>query len=196
MEEILSPELQSSTGATQSKVTAEQAQEALDDAIRAATRASTGLAQILIDGHPMRGIALAELGKLLAVDEPKPTHLTEADSLPRQPHPPPDLAASTSQSQSGPSSFADGRTETPFIVNPHIKSPPPYPPSGPARLKLAYDTLVRARQELIIGFGNGKNEGGEVGRQVRKLAVDVEKELSVWKEGIKTAMQDPSRRMK
>ncbi|KAF8886043.1 hypothetical protein CPB84DRAFT_1685242 [Gymnopilus junonius] len=172
VEEVLSPEVQSSAGFSESKITPDQAQEALDDAIRAATRASTGLTQILVDGHPMRGIALAELGKLLAVDEPKPTHLQEAGSL-----------LSSQPPAAG----------TPFILNPRIKSSPPYPPSGPARLKLAYETLIRARQELMIGFGSGKNEGGQAGKQVRQLAVDIEKELMVWKDGLKMALQDQPR---
>ncbi|KDR78759.1 hypothetical protein GALMADRAFT_64592 [Galerina marginata CBS 339.88] len=165
IEEVLSPEIQAShsgLGTTQHKITPKEAQESLNDVIRAATRASTGLAQILTEGHPVRGIALAELGKLLTVDEPHPTHLQEPNAQP----------------------------QSPLMINPNLKAPPPYPPSGPARLKMAYETLVRARAELMVGFGGGKNEGGEVGRQVRQLAAEVEKELMVWKSGVRMALED------
>jgi hypothetical protein len=144
-----------------------EAQEALDDAIRAATRASNGLNQILAEGHPVRGIALAELGKLLAVDEPAPTDVptslygsmtpSSASSLPS-----PSLSSSPAPSTGG------------------LKRPPLYPPSGPARLKLAYQTLLRARSELVIGFGGGKNEGGVVGKSMREQAIELEKEIAVW----------------
>uniref|UniRef100_A0A8H8CFP6 SET domain-containing protein n=1 Tax=Psilocybe cubensis TaxID=181762 RepID=A0A8H8CFP6_PSICU len=84
VEEVLSPELQSSSSSSSSSLpadpmnkrtdprTPEEQQEALDDAIRAATRASSGLSLILAEGLPVRGVALAELGKLLAVHEPCP----------------------------------------------------------------------------------------------------------------------------
>ncbi|KAK7046540.1 histone-lysine N-methyltransferase ASHR1 [Favolaschia claudopus] len=47
-------------------------QETLDEAVVCATKALAGLDGILRYGHPVRGIARAELGKLLAVDEPAP----------------------------------------------------------------------------------------------------------------------------
>jgi SET and MYND domain-containing protein len=47
-------------------------QTALDEAVIAATKVSAGLGEVLRHGHPVRGIARAELGKLLAVDEPEP----------------------------------------------------------------------------------------------------------------------------
>ncbi|KAF8960017.1 hypothetical protein BDZ97DRAFT_1355582 [Flammula alnicola] len=79
IEEVLSPGVQAQAQLQDTTHTAtvgrKEAQEALDDAIRAATRASTGLSQILVEGHPVRGIALAELGKLLSVDEPDPAHV-------------------------------------------------------------------------------------------------------------------------
>lgn len=149
-------------------------QEALDEAIRSATRTNTGLAQILTEGHPIRGIALAELGKLLSVDEPHPTHLVP------------------------PQSESPGVT-TPFTTTPFSSSslsnmmfslPPAYPPSGPQRLKMAYETLKKARSELMIGFGGGNNEGGEVGQHVRRQVVELEKELDVWKNGIRNAYDD------
>lgn len=36
-----------------------------------------------------------------------------------------------------------------------------YPSSGPPHLKLAYDTLRRARNALLVGFGVA-NDGGQV----------------------------------
>lgn len=92
----------------------------------------------------MRGIALAELGKLLAVDEPSPLSPPQTTS---------------------------------------------FPPSGPARLRIAYETLLRARNELLVGFGL-ENEGGEVGREVRANIVALEKELGVWATGIQNALED------
>ncbi|KAF8122536.1 hypothetical protein EV363DRAFT_1436578 [Boletus edulis] len=89
---------------------------------------SAGLSAILDPGHPVRGVALAELGKLLACRRARQT-----------------------------ASF---------------------PPSGPTRLKIAYETLLKAREELLIGFGR-ENEGGEVGREVRENIVALEKELGV-----------------
>ncbi|KAJ7135808.1 hypothetical protein C8R44DRAFT_952340 [Mycena epipterygia] len=50
----------------------EPTQVALDEAVIAATKVGAGLGGVLRYGHPVRGIARAELGKLLAVDEPAP----------------------------------------------------------------------------------------------------------------------------
>ncbi|KAI0064995.1 SET domain-containing protein [Artomyces pyxidatus] len=119
-------------------------QEALDNVIRATSASVTGISELLCRGHPIRALALAELGKLLAVDEPSPR---------------------------------DSKTNTVF------------PPSGPARLRLAYETLVQAHNELKIGFGE-ENEGGEVGHEIREMAVRVEKELAVWKQGVKNVIED------
>ncbi|KAF8503136.1 SET domain-containing protein [Gautieria morchelliformis] len=44
----------------------------LDNTIRATARAVAGITAVLDEGHPVRGVGLAELGKLLAVDEPPP----------------------------------------------------------------------------------------------------------------------------
>ncbi|KAJ7152676.1 hypothetical protein C8R43DRAFT_476122 [Mycena crocata] len=49
-----------------------QTQALLDEAIVTATKTVTGLSNVLRYGHSVRGIARAELGKLLAVDEPTP----------------------------------------------------------------------------------------------------------------------------
>ncbi|KAF8632794.1 hypothetical protein AX15_001693 [Amanita polypyramis BW_CC] len=138
---------QASPQTVEEKTHVEEAQQKLDDAIRAALRTSTGLATVLVPGHPLRGLALAELGKLLSVDEPVPKYLGE---------------------------------------NNHQKVV--YPPSGPARLRIARETLLRARSELMVGFG-GANEGGEVGREVRGWLIRVEKELEVWKAGIQGISQ-------
>jgi len=164
VEEISSPQVQASASVQNNSPN--DAQEKIDEAIRAATRASTGISQLLAFGHPVRGIALAELGKLLSVDEPSPKHTQN------------NLPGSLPTSSSG-----------------VVLGPPPsqvYPPSGPPRLKLAYDTLVHARGELIIGFGR-QNEGGEVGQSVRKQAVDLEKELGVWKTGVRNTLQGQSK---
>lgn len=123
-------------------------QDLLDDTIRTAARYSAGLTSVLPMGHPVRGVALAELGKLLAVDEPSP---------------PEDISSPQNQSR--------------------------FPPSGPARLKLAYETLVRARDELVIGFGTD-NGGGLVGKEVREAIVRLEKELGAWTQGIKNVLED------
>ena len=119
-------------------------QELLDESIRIAAKHVAGLSAVLERGHPVRGVALAELGKLLAVDEPSPA------------------------------------------LQPQMTS---FPPSGPARLKLAYDTLLKARNELLIGFGQ-ENEGGEVGQDVRESIVALEKELGVWTAGVRNVLED------
>ncbi|KAN0085790.1 hypothetical protein V8E55_006924 [Tylopilus felleus] len=119
-------------------------QDVLDESIRTAAKHVAGLSTVLDQGHPVRGVALAELGKLLAVDEPSPSTPPQTTS---------------------------------------------FPPSGPPRLKLAYETLLKARIELLIGFAR-ENEGGEVGREVRESVVALEKELGVWTTGVRNALED------
>ncbi|KAF9441593.1 SET domain-containing protein [Macrolepiota fuliginosa MF-IS2] len=166
--ELNSPQIQEQRQLSpETKSSLDEAQESLDEAIRSATRTCNGLNQILPYGHPIRGLAVAELGKLLSVDEPAPKHLIDG-AVPSPSSPP--TTATTSQLASA--------------------IPAPYPPSGPQRLKLAYETLVRAKEELMVGFGGGKNEGGQVGLEARKLLVDIEKELGVWREGIRSAIAD------
>ncbi|OBZ77393.1 N-lysine methyltransferase SMYD2 [Grifola frondosa] len=121
-------------------------QDCLDETIRTAGMYSAGLTLLLPKGHPVRGIALGELGKLLAVDEPSPATDPSKDST-------------------------------------------KFPPSGPPRLKLAYEYLVRAYDELIIGFGR-QNGGGQVGSQIREAIVRLEKELGVWTHGIQNVLED------
>ena len=118
----------------------------LDDTIRAAARVVSGLTAVMDEGHPVRAIALAELGRLLAVDEP----LNSSSNT----------ASTTS-----------------------------FPPTGPPRLALAFDTLKRAYSELLIGFGES-TKGGETGVQIREELVKLEKEISVWKEGIRNVRED------
>ncbi|TFK25868.1 SET domain-containing protein [Coprinopsis marcescibilis] len=181
VEEILSPQLQSHTASTPGTGGTDQnlkeAQDLLDDAIRFATRVTTGLGQVLSYGHPVRGVALAELGKLLSVDEPVPgEHHIHVPSLGN--------------------SHAHAPTPTPASSSPTLRPPPSsyppppssYPPSGAPRLKIALDTLLRARAELLIGFG-GDGEA-EIVQGVRAQVVDLERELEVWRSGIRDAVRD------
>jgi SET and MYND domain-containing protein len=176
--ELNSPQIQEQRQVdSETKLSFDEAQDHLDEAIRSATGTCNALNQVLPYGHPIRGLAVAELGKLLGVDEPQPKHLVAQDSH---------LSSSSSSSMPATPSTSMFASTSP----PQLAKAPSYPPSGPQRLKLAYETLVRARGELIIGFGGGKNEGGMVGMEIRKLLVDVEKELGVWKEGIRSAVAD------
>ena len=122
-------------------------QDALDGLIRASSASMTGLNAVLPAGHPTRAVALAEFGKLLAVDEPAPR---------------PAATATTAVA---------------------------FPPSGAARLRLACETLICARDELLISFGE-RNEGGEVGREVREMVVRVERELAAWDQGVRNVIED------
>ncbi|KAM5533874.1 hypothetical protein V8D89_012414 [Ganoderma adspersum] len=122
-------------------------QETLDDAIRTAAKYGAGIQAVLQKGHPVRAVALGELGKLLAVDEPSPAPASDA--------------------------AANGR----------------FPPSGPARLKLAYESLVKAHEELLIGCGRELG-GGHLGREIRDAIVGLEKELGVWTTGIQNVLED------
>ncbi|KAI6010140.1 hypothetical protein EDC04DRAFT_2770593 [Pisolithus marmoratus] len=108
-------------------------QEVLNETIRTAGKYSAGLSAVLDEGHPVRAMALVELGKLLTVDEPSP-------------------AAPQPKNES-------------------------FPPSGPARLRAAYETLLRAR-------------GGEIGDDVREILIALEKELGVWVDRIRNVLED------
>ena len=57
-------------------------QSLLDDTIKTAAQTVAGLSQILRPGHPVRAIAIAELGKLLAVDEPEPASTPANNTFP------------------------------------------------------------------------------------------------------------------
>ncbi|KAF8641802.1 hypothetical protein AX16_009783 [Volvariella volvacea WC 439] len=155
----------SSLESSSSSPTSSQAQEKLDDAIRVATRSFTGLDDVLIYGHPVRGIALAELGKLLAVDEPDPKVKS------------PEAPVDPSNTRSDPMSSS------------MLSMMQRYPPSGAQRLKLACETLIRARNELLVGFGYS-SEGGLVGKEVREMVASLEKELQVWNKRVREALED------
>lgn len=120
-------------------------QDTLNEIILTAAKSLAGLSNILPHGHPVRGVTLAELAKILAVDEPEPSTTHDANV--------------------------------------------PFPPSGPPRLKLAYETFIKARNELLIGFGL-ENEGGQVGREVRESIVSLEKELGIWCEAVRNVLED------
>jgi hypothetical protein len=118
----------------------------LDEIIRTAAKSVAGLSNVLCFGHPVRGVALAELSKILAVDEP----------------PPPSDASNAHQAL--------------------------FPPSGPARVKLAHETMVMARNELLVGFGI-TNNGGQVGSEVREVLVSLETELGIWNQGVRNVVK-------
>ncbi|EJF63742.1 SET domain-containing protein [Dichomitus squalens LYAD-421 SS1] len=122
-------------------------QETLDEAVRTAARYTAGLQALLPKGHPVRAVALGELGKLLAVDEPAPTSASD---------------------------YAGAEK---------------FPPSGPPRLKLAYESFVKAHEELLIGFGK-KSGGGLLGAEIREAIMRLEKELGIWTTGIRNVLED------
>lgn len=105
----------------------------------------TALCAVLPFGHPTRALALAELGKLFAVDEPAPRHAT--------------AGAST------------------------------FPPSGPARLRLSLETLIRAHDELVVALGE-RNEGAEVRREVRAMVLGTADELATWDQGLRNVIEN------
>jgi hypothetical protein len=121
----------------------EMTQDVLDETVRAAAKSAAGLSALLCEGHPVRAIAFAELGKILAVDEPAP------------------------------------KTRAPAST---------FPPSGAPRLKLAHETLVRARHETLIGFGK-ENDGGQVGQEIRAVIVSLEKEMQIWSYGVRNVIE-------
>ncbi|KAI5117278.1 hypothetical protein M0805_005603 [Coniferiporia weirii] len=152
---------------------ASPSQEQLDEVIRVAAASVAGLSYILQPGHPVRAVALAELGKLLAVDEPG----AAASSA----------SISDAQSGLGPSGVVPSTT-----LDPNSRGPPvvgKYPPTGAARLQLAVQTLQQAHAALRVAFGSA-GEGGEVGCAVRELLVRLENELGVWRIGIRDALDD------
>jgi len=53
--------------------------ENLDEAIRTSATCASGLRELLVEGHPGRAMAMAELGKLLGADEP-PTSTSSSSS--------------------------------------------------------------------------------------------------------------------
>lgn len=132
----------------------------LDMAIRFATMNIEGLAKILRFGHPVRALALTELGKLYAVDEP------DSDSENHS------LECITP---------ASGDNKDLFKNYQH--------PRGPDRLRRAVQVLQQAYNELCIAFGR-KNNGGAVGIEIRETLSRLEKELAVWDTGIRDTLDD------
>ena len=64
-----------------------------------------------------------------------------------------------------------------------------FPPTGAARLQLAVNYLIEARKESLIAFGAEK-EGGDVGKKVRETLIQLEAEMGIWKEGVRTAWKE------
>lgn len=124
-----------------SSLAASPSNKTLDEAIEANFRVQRGMQDVFVEGHPVRGVALAELGKLLAMDPPE---------------------APTSSQESG-----------------------QIPLHGPQRLKLAMSTLVQARKELRIGFG----DGAEIVRMVEEMLTSLEKEMQVWQTGLRNVRE-------
>lgn len=117
----------------------------VDEVCAVAARSLSAILVVFPEGHPVRGVAMAELGKLLCVD-------VDEDGKDMQ-----HLVAGNG--------VQTARTAEGF-------------PAGFERLKLARDTLLRARSELKLGFGG---DGGEVARQVEESIRNVEKEWKGWR---------------
>ncbi|KAF8601520.1 hypothetical protein BDV93DRAFT_524686 [Ceratobasidium sp. AG-I] len=126
----------------------------IDQTVQAAARVAAGVSAIHTKGHPARGIAYAELGKLLTVDE----YYREGQK-PIEPTP----------SQLDPDANPVWHAGDDEGV-----------PRGFERLRIAHYTLMQAREELMIGFG-WINEGGAVGREVSELAKSIEREVAIWR---------------
>lgn len=120
----------------------------VDDASRTAACCVAGVSGVpgMTEGHPVRGIALAELGKLLCVDvDPSPA----SQSGTRQ------IALTDENDQNDASAAL---------------------PRGVERLQLAAQILKRARDELLIGFGKeggGGDVGKLVDTMLRDLEREV-----------------------
>lgn len=127
----------------------------VDEVCAAAARSVAAVSAVFPEGHPVRGVALAELGKLLCVDVDQ-----DAQDI--------EHIVSPTVAASDPSSLLASASEA--GVSPF--------PAGEERLKLARNVLLRARTELRRGFGG---EGGEVARQVEESIRNLEKEWKGWK---------------
>lgn len=108
----------------------------VDEACLLGARYVAGVSGILPHGHPIRGIALAEFGKLLCMDV-------------------------------GPTGESGGNDAESTL------------PRGAPRLQLAAQVLVRAREELVIGFGQACG-GGQVGEEVERMLRELEREMNIW----------------
>jgi SET and MYND domain-containing protein len=118
----------------------------VDEVIRNAAEVVAGLQELLIKGHPIRGIAITELGKLFCVDEPASTGETNEKAT--------------------------------------------FPPRGYRRLSLAKDTLIQAKDEVEIGFGPG---GGDLGAAIRRLLENTDREMKVFRKGVKNLQATASK---
>jgi hypothetical protein len=138
----------------------------VDEACGIAARNVAAVSAILPYGHPVRGIALAELGKLLCVDVNPSTQ-----SSPSSASTPVPASASASASR--------------LILGTPIVGENVAVPRGYARVELAIQVLLRARDELQIGFGHetggGGGGGGQSGRDVRGMLQELEREVKAWK---------------
>ncbi|KAG8821417.1 hypothetical protein FRC19_007822 [Serendipita sp. 401] len=114
----------------------------VDDVIRLSAQVVAALMDLLSRGHPIRGLAIATLGRLLCVDEPE-------------------LPSGASIEQ-------------------------PFPPRGYQRLVLAKSTLLRAVEELEIGFGPG---GGTLGTETRQMLENADRELAIFERGVRNAKE-------
>ncbi|KAG8707722.1 hypothetical protein FRC08_000329 [Ceratobasidium sp. 394] len=126
----------------------------LDETIRAAARVSAGVTAIYPPGHPTRGIAYAELGKLLAADEYVPPGGKPLEATPSQLDPKANVV------------WVAGDDDD--VVR------------GFERLRMAHQSLMSSREELLLGFGY-VNDGGAVGREVTELAKQLEREVAIWR---------------
>ena len=84
---------------------------------------------------------------------------------------------------------ATDETASNIPAQPQPASEKVFPPTGAARLQLAINYLIEARRELLVAFGVGQ-EGGDVGKKVRDTLIQLETEMSIWKEGVKTAWKE------
>jgi hypothetical protein len=137
----------------------------LDETIRAAARVAAGVSAIYPPGHPTRGVAMAELGKLMAVDEYVPPGQKPIEATRSQLDPKANLVWVAGDD--------DGVLR------------------GFERLRASHHSLMQARQELLCGFGY-INEGGAVGREVTELAKNLEREVAIWRRAGGGKRPDPS----
>lgn len=84
---------------------------------------------------------------------------------------------------------ATDETASNVPVHPQPANEKVFPPTGAARLQLAINYLIEARRELLVAFGVEK-EGGDVGKKVRETLIQLEAEMGIWKEGVKSAWKE------
>lgn len=126
----------------------------LDETIRAGARVVASVSATLPPGHPVRGVAMAKLGKLMAMEEYIPDGKEPSEPTPSQLDPNANLVW-----QAGDDDEVIG---------------------GFDRLRMAHNTLEQARKELRVGFG-GVNDGGVVGKEVIMLEKRIKLELDAWR---------------